>query len=79
MSWKELQDQWKRTAVTPLSPSSVQDTVRRAQRLRRHILWRDGIETVAALAMVPIVFGWLRDAVHARIVLAEASAALLLV
>jgi hypothetical protein len=78
MSWKDLQDQWKRAAVTPLPASTVRDTLRRAQRLRRRILWRDGIETVVALAMVPIVFGWLRDAVHARVWLMEASAALLL-
>lgn len=78
MSWKDLQDQWKRTTVTPLSASTVQDTLRRAQRLRRRILWRDGVETVVALAMMPIVFGWLRDAVHAGLLLMEASAALLL-
>lgn len=78
MSWKDLQDQWRRTAVTPLSASAVQDTFRRARRLRRRILWRDGVETVVAIALVPIVFGWLRDAVHARIGLIEASAALLL-
>ena len=79
MSWKDLQGQWQRIAVTPLSASTVQDTLRRAQRLRRRIMWRDGIETVVALAMVPIVFGWLRDAVHARALLMEASAAILLV
>lgn len=78
MSWKDLQDQWKRTTVTPLSTSTVQDTLRRAQRLRRRILWRDGIETVVALALVPVVFGWLRDAVHARVLLTGASATLLL-
>jgi Flp pilus assembly protein TadB len=78
MSWKDLQDQWKRTAVTPLPASTVQDTLRRAQRLRRGILWRDGMETVVALALVPCVFGWLRDAVHARVWLTMASALLLL-
>ncbi|GGA29452.1 hypothetical protein [Dyella nitratireducens] len=79
MSWKDLQDQWQRTAVTPLPASAVQDTLRRAQRLRRRILWRDGTETVVALALVPTVFGWLHDAMHAHIWLTEASAALLLV
>ncbi|RDS82319.1 hypothetical protein DWU98_09870 [Dyella monticola] len=77
MSWKDLQGQWQRTAVTPLSASTVEDTLRRVQRLRRRILWRDGIETVVALALMPVVFGWLRDAVHAGVVLMEASAALL--
>ena len=78
MSWKDLQVQWKHTAVTPLPASIVQDTLRRAQRLRRRVFLRDGIETVVALAMVPVVFGWLRDAMHARLLLMEASAALLL-
>lgn len=78
MSWNDLQGQWQRTAVTPLPNSTVKDTLRRVQRLRRRILWRDGMETIVALAMVPVVFGWLRDAVHARVVLMEASAALLL-
>jgi ABC-type nickel/cobalt efflux system permease component RcnA len=78
MSWKDLQGQWQRTAVTPLSASTVQDTLRRVQRLRRGILWRDGTETVVALAMVPVVYGWLRHAVRAHVLLMEASAALLL-
>jgi len=78
MSWKDLQDQWRHTAVTPLTTSVVQDTLHRAQRTRRQILWRDSAETIAALALVPIVFGWLRDAVHAHIWLTEASATLLL-
>jgi hypothetical protein len=78
MSWKDLQGQWQHTEVTPLSASIAQDTLRRVQRLRRRILWRDGLETVVALAMIPIVFGWLRDAVHAHVLLMEASAALLL-
>ena len=78
MSWKDLQVQWKHTAVTPLPASTVQDTLRRAHRLRRRVFLRDGIETVVALAMVPVVFGWLRDAMHARLLLMEASAALLL-
>jgi hypothetical protein len=78
MSWKDLQVQWKQTAVTPLPASIVQDTLRRAQRLRRRVFLRDGIETIVALAMMPAVFGWLRDAMHARLLLMEASAALLL-
>jgi hypothetical protein len=78
MSWKDLQVQWKHTAVTPLPAATVQDTLRRAQRLRRRVFLRDGIETVVALAMVPVVFGWLRDAMHERLLLMEASAALLL-
>ena len=78
MSWKDLQVQWKHTAVTPLPASIVQDTLRRAQRLRRRVFLRDGIETVVALAMMPVVFGWLRDAMHARLLLMEASAAFLL-
>jgi len=78
MSWRDLQGQWQRTAVTPLSASTVQDTLRRVQRLRRGILWRDGMETVVALALVPVVYGWLRSAVRAHALLMEASAALLL-
>jgi ABC-type nickel/cobalt efflux system permease component RcnA len=46
--------------------------------MRRGIFWRDAAETIVALAMVPIVFGWLRDAVHAHLWLTEASAVLLL-
>lgn len=78
MTWKDLRDQWQRSAVTSVSTATVKDTLRRAQRLRRRILWRDGAESIVALALVPIVFGWLRDAVHARVILSQASAALLL-
>lgn len=78
MSWKNLQDQWKSATVTPLPASTVQDTLRRAQRLRRRILWRDGTETIIAIALLPVTFGWLRAAIGARAWLSEASAVLLL-
>jgi len=79
MSWKDLQQQWTQTAVTPLSTSTVKDTLGRAQRLRRRVMWRDGTETLVAIALIPVVFGWLRYAMHAHLLLMEASSALLLV
>lgn len=78
MTWKDLQEQWKRTAVTPLSASTAQDALRRAQRLRRLIIWRDSAESMAALVLLPFVIIWLRDAVRAHLILSQASAVLLL-
>jgi hypothetical protein len=78
MTWKDVRDQWQRSAVTPLPASTVKDTLRRAQRLQRRILWRDGLETVVALALLPIVFGWLLKAIHMHAIVPGASAALLL-
>lgn len=78
MTWKDLQAQWKRTAVTPLPASTAQDALRRAQRLRRLIFWRDSAESVAALVLLPFVIIWLWNAVHAHLILSQLSAVLLL-
>ena len=77
MSWENLRDNWQRTATAPLSSTAVKDTMRRARTLRFRILWRDGIESVIALALVPVAVRWMLSAMHAHKSLSAASFALL--
>lgn len=79
MTWENLQDNWQHTATAALSPTVVRDTVRRSLTLRLRLLWRDGIESVIALALVPVAIGWALTAAHADKTLSALSFALLAV
>lgn len=73
MNWESLREHWQRTATAPLPASIVEDTLRRAKRVRSRILLRDGIESVVALALVPFAVGWLLAAVHTHAVVLAMS------
>lgn len=78
MTWDSLRDRWQREETASPASFDVDATLRRAQGLRRKIFWRDGIETAAALVLLPVVWGWFRSAMQADAMLAAVSAAFLL-
>jgi len=55
MHWDQLRQQWQQSTVPcPDLTAMIHRTHADSQRLRRHILRRDGFETLLGLAMVPI-------------------------
>jgi hypothetical protein len=79
MTWDKLREQWQRNSAAPMPACDVEGTLHRVKRRRNRILWRDGIETVLAVVLLPFASAWLLAAVRTRAVVPSVSYALVLV
>ena len=57
MNWNELRHRWQDCATPPVNGPLIERLRQRDRGLHRRVKWRDALETIVALALVP-GFGW---------------------